>query len=277
LTQSTFWVILLYGFFINITNFGIDQNYIQRYHTTTSIAKASKSVWLAVKMYLPVSLLFFFIGTSLFVYYKTNPVLLNDVIQNIPNPGSGTAISAADIGDKVLPHFIVHKLPPGLTGLLIAALFAAAMSTIDSSLNSSATITLTDIYKRYVNHDPNEKSSMRILYLSTLTWGILGTIMALLLTGVTSILDAWWVLSGIFSGGLLGLFLMGLIVRKARKPHAITAVIIGSMVILWMSISSLIPEHLAYLKIPVHSNMIIVIGSLTIFLVGLMLSVSRKT
>ena len=65
LTQSTFWVILLYGFFINLNNFGMDQNYVQRYHTATSPREAGKSVWLCVWIYVPASLLFFIIAACL--------------------------------------------------------------------------------------------------------------------------------------------------------------------------------------------------------------------
>src|SRR5690606_12915846 len=72
LTTSTFWVILLYGFFINLNNFGMDQNYVQRYHTATSEKEASKSIWLCVKLYVPISFLFFLIGTCLYGFYMEN-------------------------------------------------------------------------------------------------------------------------------------------------------------------------------------------------------------
>ena len=71
--KSTFWVVLFYGFFINLNNFGMDQNYIQRYHTATSAKQASKSVWLCVAMYVPASLLFFIIGSCLYAYYQIHP------------------------------------------------------------------------------------------------------------------------------------------------------------------------------------------------------------
>src|SRR6185503_17161608 len=77
--KSTFWVVLLYGFFINLNNFGMDQNYIQRYHTAASSKQASKSVWLCVAMYVPASLLFFIIGTSLYAYYTVHPEWIDPV------------------------------------------------------------------------------------------------------------------------------------------------------------------------------------------------------
>jgi len=176
------------------------------------------------------------------------------------------------IGDKVFPHFICAELPKGVTGLLIAAIFAAAMSTISTSLNSSATLLLRDYYQRYVNRDATEKQSMRILWGSTIVWGILGTGVAFLLLNITSALDAWWTLSGIFGGGMLGLFLLGLISRKASNPPAITAVIIGILVICWMSISPYLHGSRAWLSSPFHAFLIPVFGTLTILLVGLLIS-----
>jgi solute:Na+ symporter, SSS family len=292
-SQATFWVVLFYGLFMNLNNFGIDQSFIQRYHTAKSDKAAGRSVWLAALMYLPISLVFFFIGSSLFAYYQTpeHADMLSEVKQYVAEEKlaaeNGQANGAAyqirvkekaatleseDIGDKVLPHFIVRKLPPGMAGLLIAAIFAAAMSSIDTSLNSSATIILSDIYKRYIRPQAGEKESMRVLYGATLLWGTLGTSVAVAMIGVKSVLDTWWKLSGIFAGGMLGLFLLGLIGRRTRNHEAITAVIIGILVILWMTFSSswmALPE---YLRSPFHDFMITAIGTLTILFVGMLIS-----
>jgi len=78
-TTSTFWVVLVYGFFINLNNFGMDQNYVQRYHTASTSRGATKSIWLCVWMYIPISLLFFVIGSCLYAYYQTNPALLEPI------------------------------------------------------------------------------------------------------------------------------------------------------------------------------------------------------
>src|SRR5688572_4552791 len=94
LTQSTFWVILFYGFFINLNNFGMDQNYIQRYHTARSSKQASKSVWLCVWMYVPASLLFFIIGTALYAFYQVNPAMVEPVKLNVAVERLGQTASA---------------------------------------------------------------------------------------------------------------------------------------------------------------------------------------
>jgi len=257
LAQPTFWVVLMYGLTINLQNFGIDQSYVQRYITARSDKDAARSVWLGALMYLPVSAIFFLIGTALFSFYTHHPEMLS------------ATVNAAQKPDAVFPYFIVTQLPPGVTGLLLAAVAAAAMSTVDSSLNSSATLFLRDIYKRYFRPQAGEKESMRVLHGATLVWGLLGTGIALAMINVQSALDAWWQLAGIFSGGMLGLFLLGLISKKARNPAAVTGVIIGILVILWMTFSPKWTGPLRMFRSPFHNFMIIVIGTLTILLVGM--------
>lgn len=323
-SSATFLVVLLYGLFINLQNFGIDQSYIQRYIASGSDAEARKSLWLAGWLYVPVSAVFFLIGTTLFVYYHSDqhpddlpqvrqlvaqqrlmqqgqypefeagvsgePVLTAGYAQQLDAKAS--TLDDTAIGDRVFPHFIAKHLPPGLTGLLVAAVFAAAMSTVSTSLNSSATLFMTDYYRRFLNRGASERQCMMALYLSTVVWGILGTGMALLLVRLTeSALDIWWTLSGIFGGGMCGLFLLGMISRRARNPAAVTGVLFGVVAILWLTI----PKSIDYLLkqppgggahqlglslsqsmngwlSPFNAFMIPVFGTLTILLVGLLVS-----
>lgn len=261
LSQPTFWVVFIYGVVINLQNFGIDQSYVQRYATARNDAEAKKSVWLGALMYLPISALFLFIGTALFGYYSVQPDLLPASIAGKP--------------DAVFPHFIQAGLPVGVSGLVIAAIFAAAQSTLASSINCSATLTLCDLYRRYLRPQASQRESMRVLYVATLFFGVAGTFAALAMIHVKSALDAWWGLASIFSGGMLGLFLLGLISRRARNPAAATGVSMGILVIFWMTFS---PKWIGlpdYLRSPFHSFLITVFGTLTILLVGM--AVSRLT
>lgn len=287
-TESTFWVILFYGFFINLNNFGIDQNYVQRYHTASTEKQATRSVWLCVALYVPVSLLFFIIGTSLFVYYQVHPELIETVKlqvagERLTGIHSASAVSnlastlqPEDYGDKVLPHFMVTQIPAGITGLIISAILSAAMSTISSGMNASATVFTVDIYKRYFHTSADDKEQLRALYVSTTLFGLMGLSTGIAMIGVKSLLDIWWTLSGIFAGGMLGLFLLGLISRRTSGHEAFTATIIGVIVILWMTFSGMLPEKYAFLKNPLHQNMIIVVGTLAIFLTGLLLSAAKR-
>lgn len=268
LSQSTFWVVLIYGLFINLQNYGIDQNYIQRYMTTGSDREAKVSAWFGSLLYIPVSLLFFFIGTALFSYYTAVPELLPDELR------------IAGSADKVFPYFIATGLPAGITGLLIASIFAAGMSTVSTSLNSTATIVMNDYYKRYFNRNAGEKQCMRVLYSSSLLTGILGILIALALIGVESALDTWWSLASIFSGGMLGLFLLGYFSRHVKRIDAVTGVVCGVLVIIWMSLSPVYfteGRSLAF-RSPFHANLTIVFGTMTIFLVGFLVSrfINRK-
>lgn len=287
-TEATFWVVLFYGFFINLNNFGMDQNYIQRYHTAASAKQASRSVWLCVALYVPASLLFFIIGSCLFAYYQVNPDLIATVKQQVAGERLGTAATAAqvsqlaanlnpaDYGDKVMPHFMVTKIPTGLVGLIVSAILSAAMSTISSGMNASATVFTMDIYKRYFNPNMDDKKKLFVLHTATVVFGLAGLATGIAMIGVKSLLDIWWELSGIFAGGMLGLFLLGLISRRTKSPEAFTATLIGIVVILWMTFSKNLPEKYAFLRNPLHVNMTIVVGTLAIFLAGLLLTATKR-
>ena len=151
-----------------------------------------------------------------------------------------TNLQGSENADKIFPYFIVTALPTGLTGLLIASIFAAGMSTISTSINSSATVILSDHYRRYIDKDISQKKSMKVLYISSISMGILGIVIGLALNGVESALDAWWALASIFSGGILGLFLLGFISVKVKSDSAAIGVICGVLVISWMSLSPLV-------------------------------------
>lgn len=267
-TQSTFWMILVYGLFINLQNFGIDQSYVQRYISAKTEKDAIKSTWLGSLLYVPVSFMFFMIGTGLFSYYQAMPELLPEHLKETGN------------ADKVFPYFIVSGLPTGVTGLLIASIFAAGMSTVSTSINSSATVFLSDHFKRYIHPDPSEKLAMRVLFVSSFVMGGLSILVGLAFSGVQSALEAWWALSSIFSGGILGLFLLGFVSQKVRSREAGIGVMLGVLVIGWMSLSPVLLQEGEWTKFqnPLHTNMTIVMGTLTIFLMGFILTwlIQRK-
>lgn len=241
LQDPTFWVVFVYGLFVNVQNYGIDQNYVQRYMTAKSTGEAVKSTLFGGLLYVPVSFIFVYIGTALFAYYTARPDLL----------------PAATPADKVFPYFIVHGLPTGLTGLVIASVFSAGMSTVSTSINSSATIILTD----FMRGKMTAGKDMKVLYISSFLVGILGIIIGLLMMNVQGILDAWWKLASIFSGGMLGLFLLALVCKNIKRAYAVTAVVVGLAVIVWLTVTH-----------PVHTYLIIVFGTTSIFMTGFILT-----
>jgi SSS family solute:Na+ symporter len=256
LATATFWVVFVYGIVINLQNFAIDQGYVQRYITARSVREAKKSVAVGGLLYVPVAALFFFIGTALWVFYGQRPELL-------------AGVDAATQSDKVFPHFIVHQLPTGLTGLVIAAIFAAAM---DSSLNSMATLTLCDLYKRYLRPAAGEKESLRVLHVSTVVWGAAALGVALWMVRAGDVLQVWWTMAGVFGGGMLGLFLLGQWSPRTTGGHALAAMAVGVALILWMTFSPAFPGLFGGIVSPFHSLMIIVFGTLAILGVGLLLT-----
>lgn len=257
LKEPTFWVLLVYGLFINLQNYGIDQNYIQRYMTAKDDRSAKRSTLFGGMLYVPVSLLFVYIGTALFVYYKTNGGLPVDIS-----------------GDQVFPYYIVQALPTGVSGLLIACILAAGMSTVSTSLNSSSTVILTDFYKKIRKREVSEKEGMKVLYFCSIVLGILGIIIALMMMRVDGVLTTWWKLASIFSGGMLGLFLLGFVSKTVRNPAAAAGVVVGLLVIAWMSLSPFLFSGTAMDKFQsnFHGNLAIVFGTMSIFMVGFLVT-----
>ena len=271
---ESFWTMILFGFFINLQNFGGDQTFVQRYFTARSEEAASRSVWMGALLFIPISALLFLIGTSLFVYYQAAGTL-PDGIQN----------------DHVLPHFIATELPAGVAGLLIAAILAAAMSTVDSSLNSSSTLLLVDIRNRFfgrteVNADGtewrDESRDLAFLRAATVLIGALGVGLGILLTTQESgILDGWWTLSGILSGGTLGLILLARFTRVSGWKAGAAGIAAGFagmavVVIAGMDSESTVVQTLKPVSTVVHKRMAIVVGTLLIFGVGALVGRSKR-
>ena len=259
LSSSTFWVVLVYGIFINLQNFGIDQNYIQRYMASRSDRAAKRSALSGGLLYMPVSLLFLFIGTALYSYYTSGAAILPSELESL------------DKADQVFPFFIVNQLPVGVTGLLIASIFAAGMSTISTSFNSAATVCLSDFYGKFRKREQNDLGSMKVLYLSSVVITILAIIIALAMINVKSALDTWWKLASIFSGGMLGLFLLGAFSRRSSSRGALVGTLMGIAVIAWMSLTSLAEDPSRFGNI-FHSYLTIVFGTMIIFLFGFLIS-----
>ena len=250
LTTSTFWVCLIYGIFINLQNYGIDQNYVQRYHAAKTDKDAKFSALFGGYLFIPVSALFFLIGSALYSYYQAGVAPLPAEIQAKP--------------DYVFPYFIVNGLPIGLRGLLIASIFAAGMSTVSTSVTSAATILLTDYVRPFFLKTRRQKLELAIVRLSSFGVGMLGACVAIAMLSVESIIDAWWTLSSIFSGGMLGLFLLGCIPARINRTAAFIGCIAGIVVIAWISLASMwnLPG------IHLHPYLAIVLGTTVIFLVG---------
>lgn len=212
----TFWVVLFGGLAANLISYGSDQSVIQRYLTTKDENSAARSIWTNGILCIPASLLFFTVGTALFVYYKSHPQMLNPTIEN---------------PDAVFPWFIVSMLPQGVAGLVIAAVFAASMSSLDSSMNSISAAVTTDYYRRF-KPDAGEHAYLKLARWVTVIVGVGGTAFALMLAGwgIKSLWDQFFVFIGLFAGGLGGLFLLGIFTRRAGGAAALAGLVASGVV-----------------------------------------------
>ncbi|MEM6692176.1 MAG: sodium:solute symporter [Planctomycetota bacterium] len=263
LNEPTVWVVMVYALTVNLQNVAINQSYTQRYLSAKSDREAKKSVWFGSLLYIPVSACFFFIGTALWGYYVSKPSLLPDDL---------TREIATGKGDAVFPFFIMTALPTGIRGVLLAAILAAAMSTVSSSLNSSATLTLSDLYCRLLKREPTERQAMKVLYGGTLFWGIAGTLLAIAMIRVKSVLDAWWEMSGVISGGMLGLFLLGIVSKRITNHAAGIGVIVGVAIISWLTFSPKLDQLPGSLQNPMHSFLTVFLGTFAITVAGFIAS-----
>ncbi len=216
MTVDAVWVVVIGNIFANLIPYTADQAVIQRYLTTPSRKDAARAVWTNAVLTFPASLLFFGLGTALYVFYNEFPGLLSPTVHH----------------DGIFPLFIVQQLPPGVSGIVVAGVFAASMSSLDSGLNSMATVVVTDYYRRF-RRGP-EVNTLRLARWLTVLFGAIGTGTALLLAayGVSSLLDAFREILGLFGGSLAGLFALGVLTRRAHGTGAMIGAL-TSAVILW--------------------------------------------
>jgi len=166
-------------------------------------------MWLSI----PATLLFFFVGTSLFVFFRQHPETMNFSLTN---------------GDSIFPWYIVKELPNGVVGLLISGILAAAMSSVSSSINSAATSYCEDIHFRFWN--PIKK--LKLARIATLLIGILGTSAALFMAEfeIKSLWDVFQKVLGLIIGSMSGLFILGIFFKRANSMGALIG-FTGSLII----------------------------------------------
>jgi solute:Na+ symporter, SSS family len=215
LKNPTLITVLIATMFANMTTYGTDQTIVQRYLTTATQKDASRSVITNAVLTIPASLIFFFVGTALYVFFKKNPLLISPVITD---------------PDAIFPWYIFSNMPAGLSGLLIAGIFAAAMSTLSSSMNSSATAYIVDIHYRF--RLSKDITGLKIPRLATLIIGLAGIAFGMMMATweIKSLWDEFQKILGLVLGGLGGLFLLGLLTKRANGTGAIIG-ILGSIVV----------------------------------------------
>lgn len=216
-TKATFWVVILGGVANNLISYTSDQTVIQRYLTTKDERSASRSILMNGMMSVFVSVAFFAIGAGLYTFYKTHPMELDVTMTKT---------------DTIFPFFMMSQLPAGVAGLLIAAIFAATMSTISSNINSVATAFSVDFYKRFWKKATDEKM-LRTARWACIWSGIIGVVIALLMAtwNIYSLLDFFQEILGLLSSGLGGLFLMGIFFPRINAHAALSGFVFGILTV----------------------------------------------
>lgn len=216
-TTTSVWVVLIGNLMAQLVPYTTDQSVIQKYLTTSDERRAARGIWLNGAMSAPTILIFFGVGIALYVYYLHHPAELH--------PGVPT--------DATFAWFIADRLPAGVAGLVVAGLFAAAMSTLSSSMNSIATAVVTDFYVRFTP-GTSEDMRMRLARRLTLLMGVIGTVAALLMATweIRSAWDLFLQILGLFGGGLAGVFALGIFTRRAHGTGALIGVM-ASAGLLW--------------------------------------------
>lgn len=198
----TFIVMALNGIFYAFQKYGTDQTIIQRYLTARTDKEAVRASLMGVLLSVPVWALFMFIGTALFSYYKI----------------SGEVLPTNMKPDEVFPFFIMTKLPVGVVGLVLSALIAAAISSLDSDLNCLSAICLEDYYLRLRPNTPERKQVMLgKLFIVLSGFGAIAVALFYVHAGGKGVLGIVFTLYSIFSGGIAGMFLLGIFSKRANK------------------------------------------------------------
>ena len=219
-TQLALWVVILGGIGQNISSYTADQAVVQRYMTTPSQRLAARSIWTNAVLSIVATFLFFGIGTALYAFYHSHPGRLDPTITT----------------DQVFPLFIATEMPIGIAGLIVAGVFAAAQSTVSTSMNSTATAIVTDFVRpfRLISSEDGYLKAARWL---TFLVGVLGTLLGLIFVDpdIKSLFDAFIKVIGLFMGVLGGLFVLGVLTRRANAQGALAGALVGAgtMFCLW--------------------------------------------
>lgn len=254
----TFWAGLIGGMVVNTATHGADQMMVQRYLSARSERQAAGAVVASGFVVLAQFAFFLLIGVSLWVYFQDYPPALSG--------GRGLR------RDEEFPYFIVHNLPIGVLGLVIAAIFSAAMSTLSSSLNASASSTVNDLIRPMM---PNlgEARLLRVSKILTLLWGLAQMAVAFFAIRLTdNVVNNALAIASFVTGIVLGLFLLGILTRRVGQAAALVALVMGLLVVSYAALAPKLPEPYRSAIYPFEGAIAwpwyALIGSSTVFAVG---------
>lgn len=230
LAQRTFWTVIVLGLVNWLMIYGGDQNMVQRYAAARSTLEARRATALYSAIALPMWILFFFVGSSLFVYYYT---FQNPYVSQLET-------------DQVLPYFILTEIPAGVAGIVISAVLAAAMSSLDSGINAVSTVTVIDLVKPYLAKGRSDKYYLMTARLIGLGVSILVIFGAVVFSRIEkeSMNDVSLIVTSIFGGCVMGLFMLGFFTRSVDGTSATIAMALAILFNVYLGLGLLgwLPE-----------------------------------
>ncbi|MCR4290671.1 MAG: sodium/solute symporter [Candidatus Scalindua sp.] len=255
---------LLFGCFTTFAVLGTDQDLVQRMLTCDHVKKGQKALLWTAALNFPITLLFLSVGAALFAYYKV-----------VPDAAVDTFI-ATHHTDYIFPHFIKTVLTPGLRGLLIAALLAAAMSSLDSALNALSSTFYIDIYKRYIRPETTEKHAVTISRYSVIIFAAVLALVAMQCGKTESVLWLGFRIFGYTYGAMIGVFLIAVLTERRGNDIANVVIMVASvLIVLFLTADSIGPlqEVRSIILSPLGIEKIswkwsIIIGSIWTFGIG---------
>ena len=220
-SQATWWVIILGGLANNLISYTSDQTVIQRYLTTPDEKSAGRGILVNGLMSVFISVAFYMIGTGLYTFYKTHPTEFDVTMGQ---------------SDAIFPFFMMSQMPAGVAGALIAAIFAATMSTISSNINSVATAFSIDFWKRFRTTTRDSQLVVVARWASVVS-GMVGLLLALFMAtwDIQSFLDFFNEALGLLTSGLGGLFFIAVFMKRIKGYAALAGFIAGEVVVFLMS------------------------------------------
>ena len=219
----TFWSGVIGGAFLTTATHGTDQLMVQRYLCSRTPRDARAALVVSGIVIFTQFILFLLIGVMLWVYYTSYA----------PGDVSAFTLDGRVQTDRILPHFIVTEFPAGMLGLMLAAIFAAAMSTLSSSLNSSSAALITDFYMPYTRYARPEDHYLTIARWATVGWGLaqLGVAMAAIKLS-SRVVDEVLGIASFTNGVLLGTFFLGTFTTRIRGRSAFIGIVCGILFML---------------------------------------------
>jgi sodium-coupled monocarboxylate transporter 8/12 len=208
---TTFWAAAIGGGFMALSTLGTDQAYLQRYFTTSSLKEGQRSILLDALIVVPVSLLLYSVGPVLYTFYRFHP----EELKGLPTT------------DAILPFFVMKELGGWLSGLVIASIFAASMAVMSASINALTTATTVDFYKRLWRPNCSDAETVLAGRIGTVAWGAAATGAALFANRLGPIIIAFNIINSFLGGPILGIFLLGMLSRRARGAAAIAGALVG--------------------------------------------------